>query len=362
MFSSWRSALAKRPGAPSTSATPVPRRIIGRVGGAAILVSAAVSLIATWIGGLHVPPGFYVLVGLGMLSGAAVLRVPWDDIDPRWLHILPIVTTLELVIGIRVAGLYGEASANYYIFVGVFAAYAFSSRWAVLGHLSFISAASALTFLFHRAPTDHAGGRIAVQILTVMLIGVIVMLLREALQRRQRELEQLAVSDPLTGVGNYRLMSERLEYELDRHRRSGGSLTVVLLDLDGFKAVNDSYGHLAGDRVLIWVARTLRSCLRAQDTLARQGGDEFSILAPDTDDLQAAELARRVEDMLARESRGALGGSLGWATYPVDAKDADGLLGLADADLRRVKQRHGRDRLGSPEDDSGIRRLVESAA
>jgi diguanylate cyclase (GGDEF)-like protein len=336
--------------------------MVGQVGGAAILVSATVAVLATWVSGRQVPPAFYALVAASIASGAAALRIPWDRVDPRWLHVVPIATTVELALGIRVARFYGETAANYYIFVGVFAAYAFSSRWAVLGHLSFVSVASAVTLVYHRHPGDPTAGRIVVQILTIMMIGVIVMLLREALQRRQRELEALTVRDPLTGVGNYRLMSERLDYELERHRRSGASLTVILLDLDGFKAINDNFGHLAGDRVLIWIARTLKSCLRAQDTLARQGGDEFSILAPSTDDAQAAELARRVQDTLARESGGALGASLGWATFPADASDADGLLGLADVDLRRVKQRQRRDRLHPARDDSGLRRLVESTA
>src|SRR2546421_2182536 len=117
------------------------------------------------------------------------------------------------------------------------------------------------------------------------------MLLREGLEKRQRELEDLAVRDPLTGVGNFRLLSERLDYEIARHLRSGGSLTVMLLDLDGFKGVNDTFGHLVGDKVLVDVAHALGSSVRAQDTLARQGGDEFSILAPDTENDEAKALA-----------------------------------------------------------------------
>ena len=72
----------------------------------------------------------------------------------------------------------------------------------------------------------------------------------------------------------------------------------MLLDLDGFKKVNDTFGHLVGDRVLVAVARAVSSSLRAQDTLARQGGDEFSILAPDTTSAQAEGLARRVEEVV----------------------------------------------------------------
>ena len=84
--------------------------------------------------------------------------------------------------------------------------------------------------------------------------------------------------------------------ELARHRRSGMSLTLLVLDLDGFKEINDTRGHLAGDRVLVEVAGALRSALRSQDTLSRQGGDEFSILAPETDGMQAEQLARRSQE------------------------------------------------------------------
>src|SRR5436190_13547612 len=97
------------------------------------------------------------------------------------------------------------------------------------------------------------------------------MLLREGLEWRQRELEELAVRDPLTGVGNYRLLSGRLDYEVARHLRSGDCLTVMVLDLDGFKGVNDTFGHLVGDQVLVDVARAVGSSVRAKDTVARQG-------------------------------------------------------------------------------------------
>ena len=81
-------------------------------------------------------------------------------------------------------------------------------------------------------------------VLLLFVIAVIITALREGLESRQRELEELAVHDPLTGVGNYRLLSDRLEYEISRHRCSGKSMTLMLLDLSGFKHANDMYGHL----------------------------------------------------------------------------------------------------------------------
>ena len=96
-------------------------------------------------------------------------------------------------------------------------------------------------------------------------------------------MRELAGRDPLTDVGNYRLLHERLHYELHRHQRVNGQLAVLLIDLDRFKQVNERLGHAAGDDVLRRVALTLRGAVRQQDTVARQGGDEFAVLAPDTD-------------------------------------------------------------------------------
>src|SRR3712207_2828921 len=91
-------------------------------------------------------------------------------------------------------------------------------------------------------------------------------------------ISRLAFSDVLTGLANRALFTDRLELALRRTARSGGEVAVVFLDLDGFKTVNDSLGHAAGDRLLREVAALLQSAVRSEDTLARLGGDEFAIL------------------------------------------------------------------------------------
>jgi diguanylate cyclase (GGDEF)-like protein len=101
-------------------------------------------------------------------------------------------------------------------------------------------------------------------------------------------------------VGNHRLLCERLTYEIARHIRSGEPLTVMLLDLDGFKQVKDRSGHLAGDRVLCKVAQALASSIRAHDTVARQGADEVSILAPQTSELVCRSAGLRRVSTAAR--------------------------------------------------------------
>jgi diguanylate cyclase (GGDEF)-like protein len=289
------------------------------------------------------PLSFYILNVVSLLTGIACVLMPWGGISAGWLHVVPVVAIVEVTLGVRLAGPYGDIAADYFIFIVVFIGYAFATRRAVMAHVALATAASSLPLLYE-APTGTEPARTLIRILVLVIIAGIVTLLREGLQRRQRELEALAMRDPLTGVGNYRLLTERLEYEVVRHRRTGSSLTVMLLDLDGFKEINDTLGHLTGDRVLHEVAAALACTVRAQDTLARQGGDEFSILAPETGHDQAAQLALRVRAAVYEATRGVLTTSIGWVTYPVGAEDPEALLSLADAELRHAKRQLGAER------------------
>jgi len=120
---------------------------------------------------------------------------------------------------------------------------------------------------------------------------------RKALEER---LHHQAFHDPLTGLANRALLKDRLDHALNRQARSGGLLGVVLLDLDDFKAINDSLGHRAGDELLITVADRLRACTREADTLARLGGDEFAVLLEDLESPDdASVLAQRIVASMA---------------------------------------------------------------
>ena len=149
--------------------------------------------------------------------------------------------------------------------------------------------------------------------------------------------------DGLTGVGNYRALMDRLRYESSRHHRRDREFALLTLDLDSFKGVNESLGHLIGDAVLATVGSMLDLEVRAEDSVFRQGGDEFAVIAPETGAKQAAQLADRIRENLKRVTIGPfrLSASVGAAIYPQDATDASALLEAADASLRSEKLNSG---------------------
>ncbi|GAC1523394.1 MAG: hypothetical protein NVS2B3_19100 [Vulcanimicrobiaceae bacterium] len=146
--------------------------------------------------------------------------------------------------------------------------------------------------------------------------------------------QELAMRDPLTGLFNRRAFSERLLCELERCRMEGGCLTYVMIDIDDFKQINDTYGHAHGDAVLRRLGETLVRSSRSGDVVGRYAGDEFVILLSDVDrDLANALVTRISSDLQAQQ----LSCSLGAALYPHDAVDAPTLLAAADRALYATK-------------------------
>src|SRR5207245_8241691 len=157
-----------------------------------------------------------------------------------------------------------------------------------------------------------------------------------------KKLELNAVTDPLTGLYNRRLFSESFEKELNRARRYGQPLGLVILDLHRFKEVNDKHGHPRGDDVLRATAATLKKALCTSDSAFRIGGDEFALLLPQTDSAQALALSRRVETVFAEmiqplQLAVGVGMDHGVAVFPQDAEQADQLVRIADERLYRQK-------------------------
>jgi len=160
---------------------------------------------------------------------------------------------------------------------------------------------------------------------------------------QHRRLDELAFSDTLTGLPNRLLLLDRLQHTIVAAKRYGKSFNVFFLDVDYFKSINDRFGHAAGDEVLREVSRRLAGLVRASDTVARYGGDEFVVLAPDVGD-EAAAIATRIGKAF-EEPIAFAGGSLvvavsaGSSSFPADGTNADALLRRADEALYRVKAR-----------------------
>lgn len=166
-----------------------------------------------------------------------------------------------------------------------------------------------------------------------------------ALRQAEEELRFLAHHDPLTELTNRSLFNDRLDSALRAAQRHKSTLALLFLDINDFKGINDVHGHAVGDRVLCMIARRLEGCVRGTDTVARMGGDEFTVLLTDIQSEDA--VSGKVEQILAvmAEPLGAeFGGikmpscSIGVACYPADGEDADTLLSHADGDMYRIKR------------------------
>lgn len=176
---------------------------------------------------------------------------------------------------------------------------------------------------------------------------------RREMRALRLQLSELAGTDPLTGLPNRRRVRETLPGELERIRRHGGHCTVVMLDVDHFKAYNDRFGHQAGDAALRQLAVLLRDNLRVSDLAIRYGGEEFGLIMPDTNAEAAFLVVDRLRDIIAAHrfagpdesgDGNSLTVSAGLATCPGDGDDYETLLGRADDALYRAK-RLGRNRV-----------------
>ncbi len=170
--------------------------------------------------------------------------------------------------------------------------------------------------------------------------------------RLYRLTKRLAITDELTGLYNYRYMQQRLDEELGRAGRYGKRVSLLLLDVDGFKRVNDVYGHRTGDTVLAELAQVLRTAVREVDVVTRYGGEEFAVILPETDAAGAFIVAEKVREAVEghrfadpdTEQDIRVTASIGLASYPVHAIGRDAMLQAADDALYQAK-RAGKDRV-----------------
>jgi len=194
-----------------------------------------------------------------------------------------------------------------------------------------------------QVPQDTTSVAILNQLSFLAVAGIAIFGFRH-IRRTQTLLEDLAIRDPLTLVYNARAFAERLGQELKRTRRYGRPLSVLYLDLDDFKRVNDSHGHQTGDAVLKLVADAIRRAVRQLDVVGRLGGDEFAVLMPETDgdlaDAAAARLAKELRD--AFKGTPAVTASVGVVSCTRAEAGVDEVLRQADQAMYQAK-RKGKD-------------------
>jgi diguanylate cyclase (GGDEF)-like protein len=311
-------------------------RLIGRV----VCLGWLTTVMTVVLSGHRAPGGMHAatLAGFGFATGLLCMRTRWDLRPMRSIHVLLATATLQA--GAALIALDGHviASVPFFCALAAVAGLATPGRAGVAAHIALGVATLLLAALL--SPERVAGSTVhAISgALAITTIGAMTLILRERHQARENALVALADRDPLTGVANYRGLHDSLVNVVASEPERFALLT---LDLDQFRALNERYGQLEGDRILREIGRMLTDTMRGQDVVARHGGDEFTVLAPETDKDGAALLAQRIERALERIDaidRAAVHASIGIAVYPEDGRTAQELLANADIDLQRAKE------------------------
>lgn len=339
-----RGALSLQRGTPAADASFVTlsRRISRQAGvrttvAAIFAVTAVAALVVLPLLGAH--PAATIAMSLVVLGTALPMALaPTRTMDERWFHLLPLIITVETGIAMWTVVPHPGPVAVVLVFNGALTVFLITSLRGVAAQLLVASAVML-------SPVVAGQSDLPSTLTILAAIGVMwgYAAMTNTVWRYAEDaasrLDALAQRDALTGVGNRRMLDERLEYELVRHVRTGDPLALVVLDLNGFKGINDRLGHAAGDDVLRDVARAIAGAVRAQDTVARAGGDEFCVVAPDTDADGVLVLARHIRRAIAGVTAGGspLAAAIGWAVAPDDATRARELFEAADAAQRDDK-------------------------
>jgi diguanylate cyclase (GGDEF)-like protein/putative nucleotidyltransferase with HDIG domain len=290
---------------------------------------------ATWSGGNRA-----LICGLfvaGFLGAIAVAVLPLDEILHRpTLSKAFFVTWSILDIGLIAVAVAADDGARSPFTLLFFLPMVFAAAFYPLSIFVPVGTIDVFSFLFVGNLYGNPGIEYVTFVAACLAFAAVLCAWQAQNHDRARERLTLASrTDPLTESLNRRGFEERVRAQLDESQRTGRSFSLVLLDLDEFKAVNDLHGHAAGDELLCWVVETVRRTVRPMDTVGRLGGDEFAVLAPDANEADAALLGERIGEVLSDR----IAVTIGVASYPIDGLDPDELQRVADAHL--YERKHG---------------------
>jgi diguanylate cyclase (GGDEF)-like protein len=274
---------------------------------------------------------------------AQLRRLPDPVLMAGGLVIVIIIAALKIAVG------HDIPIADFFLIPVVGLGWLARSR--VCGYVAAICAAIATVVIAIVGPaTAQLGVALAAAAIRLVLY-VIVLALLDVLYRRQIQNDAEARTDHKTGVANARAFQTFAEAEIGRSRRNGSPLSLLYLDIDDFKNVNDRFGHTSGDRMLAAVSHVMRTSVRVNDVVARVGGDEFVALMPETNRFAAAAGARRVRTELGRLTTPdgkPIHCSIGLATLTSPPRSVDELIHEADTLMYRAKQK-GKNRIEAAE-------------
>lgn len=324
---------------PIPAVEPSPRfaaRVAAGIFAGEALVLTAVALLSSrsdGLGGGRVAiPATCALVAVLLYTCAIAAR-------PKVLHAATVLGTV-LVSAHALSGAHEPALSGemLYIWLGLYAAYFFSPRQAA-AQLAFMAGAY-LAVLVATTPTDVVAAAWLTLVAILFPAAGVLRAVRDGVTQLVSRLSEAAFTDTLTGLKNRLALDRELQTEVERSLRSGEPLSVVIGDLDYFKSVNDRLGHRAGDEALVRAGQVLLRYRRAADSIARTGGEEFTILLPGATEHEAYLVSERMRGAVEREFLGdpaVLTFSFGIATYPDHGRSADSVLEAADQALYAAK-------------------------